>query len=152
MSGDILTSAQESAMYHQQNLQQFPWQKASIRGWYTFKCSLTCLGPWTAIFPWIFLLLGKALSHRFHPLVTLLQLPDTLLPLPYSILKGKQLPELLQAKISWLHLKTWRFKLSQSLWVLVPLRLVLPQVSTRVWLLQLGVWCYTCKIKVVAQM
>lgn len=104
MSGDILTSAQESAKYHQQILQQFPWQKASICGWYTSKCSLTCLGPWAAIFPWIFLLLGKALSHHFHPLVTLLQLPDTLLPLPYSILKGKQLPELLQAKISWLHL------------------------------------------------
>lgn len=48
--------------------------------------------------------MGEALSHCLQPLVTLLQLPDTLLPLPYSILKGKQLPQLLQAKISWVSL------------------------------------------------
>lgn len=75
-------------------------KRPAIHAWYTFKYLLMWLSPWTVIFPWIHLLVGEALSYCLQSLVTLLQLPDTLLPLPYSILKGKQLPQSLQAKPS----------------------------------------------------
>lgn len=45
--------------------------------------------------------MGEALSYCLQPLVTLLQLLDAVLPLSYSIMKEKQLPQLLQAEISW---------------------------------------------------
>jgi len=43
----------------------------------------------------------EALCYCLQPLVTLLQLLDAVLPLSYSIMKEKQLPQLLQAEISW---------------------------------------------------
>lgn len=124
-------------------------KKQAIHAWYTFKSLLTWLSPWTVVFLWIHLLMGESVSHCLQPPVILLQIPDTPLRHSYCILKGKDLPQLLRAKISWVSL-TWWFKLSQSLWVLILLRPVLSKISIALWLLQLGVWCFTCKIKVVA--
>lgn len=76
-------------------------KRQAINAWFTFKCLLTWLRLWTAIFPWIRLLMEEALCYCLQPLVTLLQLLDAVLPLSYSIMKEKQLPQLLQAEISW---------------------------------------------------
>lgn len=47
---------------------------------------------------------GRIPLHCLQPPVILLQIADSLLCHPYCILKGKDLPQLLQAKISWVSL------------------------------------------------
>lgn len=100
-SSPLLKRAQYMAI---KSCNSFLGKRRALNSWYTFKCLLTWLSPWTVVFLWVHLLMGESLSHCLQPPVTLLQIPDTLLPHPYHILKGKDLPQLLQAKITWVSL------------------------------------------------